>query len=753
MLKVSLLVALCAAYVLANADFLNPHNAARASVNPAASPPLQPLVWDTGLAATAQAYADSCPTGHSGNGYGENLYWSYPSGNAAAAIGSWVAEEANYNYNGNSCSGVCGHYTQVVWANTQRVGCGVAVGCQSAIFGGLPHTAIVCNYDPPGNYIGQLPYQASSTSSRSVRSLFCDETCDNKCGEFNSKCGSDTYTCECAADSVCVQGECCTPNYDVCPEEVCGMAFNGCEYVDCGGCDSGVCSGNVCVDANEVGCVPTTCEAFEDSVDPDGSFYECGSIDNGCGAVIECGTCQPGSVCRYHECVPSACAGGCGLNQVCNEDLAVCECIEGHQEVGPNNCRPFPSGASNAVQDWQVVLGDPASWRSVGDELQHEGTDRRQALRWATSTNLTDDDMTMAARFAGLRAGDSASVGLRYNFETNSSMEMEVRVTNNGKANGRLCTYVFGERHCHENSCEVDFPTDAFSLISVRQRKTVEGIEIGLSVNGYRCPSYNVIPAEFPMWNVRGDAYIGVKASEKSVVRVRKATLVTTTTLTVSLSQCMSEAQWVEYLQSVLQIPRENINVIDLGDEADCGSRKREVVGGVGAGITFELIGTSAVKSSALSAQLSQLVVSGAPQAAAAGGGISGASAVTGVPSSAAGAGGLGGSAALVAAGGAGGGGGGGGGITTGGIVALSVALPLTAVVLVAMAVGVTGGAYHYSKNGARGGGDVTPSTPDEPAGRRSISQRVLGFFGVKVMGGDGQVHQSITARSPPVKV
>ena len=45
----------------------------------------------------------------------------------------------------------CGHYTQVIWRNTQRVGCGVAV---------CPNGAEIwtCNYDPPGNYLGQNPY-------------------------------------------------------------------------------------------------------------------------------------------------------------------------------------------------------------------------------------------------------------------------------------------------------------------------------------------------------------------------------------------------------------------------------------------------------------------------------------------------------------------------------------------------------------------------------------------------------------------
>ena len=43
-----------------------------------------------------------------------------------------------------------GHYTQMVWRDTTRLGCGEAQ-CKGMLM-------VVCNYDPPGNYIGQKPY-------------------------------------------------------------------------------------------------------------------------------------------------------------------------------------------------------------------------------------------------------------------------------------------------------------------------------------------------------------------------------------------------------------------------------------------------------------------------------------------------------------------------------------------------------------------------------------------------------------------
>ncbi|CAN6450663.1 unnamed protein product [Victoria cruziana] len=133
-------------------DFLAAHNAARAQDG------VGPMVWNATVAAYAQDYANQrigdCNLVHSGGPYGENLFWGWGREYAAAdAVNSWVAEKMYYDYETNTCATgkVCGHYTQVVWANSVRLGC-ARVKCSSgAIF-------IICNYDPPGNFIGQRPY-------------------------------------------------------------------------------------------------------------------------------------------------------------------------------------------------------------------------------------------------------------------------------------------------------------------------------------------------------------------------------------------------------------------------------------------------------------------------------------------------------------------------------------------------------------------------------------------------------------------
>ncbi|KAK3206732.1 hypothetical protein Dsin_020778 [Dipteronia sinensis] len=133
-------------------DYLNAHNAARSQVG------VGPVTWDIQIAAYARNYANQhssdCRLVHSsGSPYGENLAGSTGDLSGTRAVQLWVNEKADYNYNSNSCAPnkVCGHYTQVVWRNSVRIGC-AKVKCST---GG---TFITCNYAPPGNFIGQKPY-------------------------------------------------------------------------------------------------------------------------------------------------------------------------------------------------------------------------------------------------------------------------------------------------------------------------------------------------------------------------------------------------------------------------------------------------------------------------------------------------------------------------------------------------------------------------------------------------------------------
>jgi uncharacterized protein YkwD len=136
------------------------HNLARANVSPPASTPIPPLSWDSELAAVAQAYAEQCIFEHSMGQYGENLYAESGLGSGPAdVVKAWVDEAQFYDYDTGACSSPpCGHYTQVVWADSLRLGCGVAQCDTNSPFGSGAWVHWVCEYDPPGNWVGEQPY-------------------------------------------------------------------------------------------------------------------------------------------------------------------------------------------------------------------------------------------------------------------------------------------------------------------------------------------------------------------------------------------------------------------------------------------------------------------------------------------------------------------------------------------------------------------------------------------------------------------
>jgi pathogenesis-related protein 1 len=147
-------------------EMLNAHNQARASAKPTPKPALPPLTWSPEAAKVAQAWANQCKFEHNKNRgkYGENLAAAAPPGSKtnADAVQDWVSEASDYSYSSNKCAAgkACGHYTQVVWRNSTQVGCATAICTKNSPFGSeFPRWQLwVCNYTPPGNYVGQKPY-------------------------------------------------------------------------------------------------------------------------------------------------------------------------------------------------------------------------------------------------------------------------------------------------------------------------------------------------------------------------------------------------------------------------------------------------------------------------------------------------------------------------------------------------------------------------------------------------------------------
>jgi len=135
----------------------------RAAATPTPAVPLVPLVWDPGISGVAQSWADGCHFMHSQGPYGENIFAR--AGNnvitSKDVVNAWASESPNYSYADNTCAAnqQCGHYTQIVWAGSTKLGCGVTSCSQNSPFQGSNNWEFwVCNYDPPGNYSGAKPY-------------------------------------------------------------------------------------------------------------------------------------------------------------------------------------------------------------------------------------------------------------------------------------------------------------------------------------------------------------------------------------------------------------------------------------------------------------------------------------------------------------------------------------------------------------------------------------------------------------------
>ncbi|WP_264714098.1 CAP domain-containing protein [Limobrevibacterium gyesilva] len=139
------------------ARLLAAHNVARTEVGVPA------MHWDDRLATDAEQWARHLARinalvhwgaqGEPDNQEGENLWMGsrgyFP---VEQMVGTWAAEKAAFrrarSWEDNFQS--VGHYTQMVWRSSTRVGCAIASNAQNDF--------LVCRYSPQGNFFGQKPY-------------------------------------------------------------------------------------------------------------------------------------------------------------------------------------------------------------------------------------------------------------------------------------------------------------------------------------------------------------------------------------------------------------------------------------------------------------------------------------------------------------------------------------------------------------------------------------------------------------------
>lgn len=122
------------------------------------------LAWDGELAAEAAAWGETLAASgafeHEETGdedpQGENLWAGTPGAySPEEMVGGWIEEKRHFRpgrFPDNSLTGDyedVGHYTQLVWRETDRVGCALARGAEEVL---------VCRYRTAGNVVGESPF-------------------------------------------------------------------------------------------------------------------------------------------------------------------------------------------------------------------------------------------------------------------------------------------------------------------------------------------------------------------------------------------------------------------------------------------------------------------------------------------------------------------------------------------------------------------------------------------------------------------
>jgi hypothetical protein len=136
-------------------------------------------------------------------------------------------------------------------------------------------------------------------------------------------------------------GDACVPK--TCPGlgYTCGVTADGCgKVIDCGTCPG---ANDVCDSTNHCTCKPITCAELQ---------AQCGNVPDGCGGTLNCGTCEAGTCggggtlkCGSGSCVPMTCeAAGAQCGQIEDGCGNVVQCTD--TCVAPQTC----GGSGNATQ-------------------------------------------------------------------------------------------------------------------------------------------------------------------------------------------------------------------------------------------------------------------------------------------------------------------------------------------------------------------------------------------------------------------
>eukprot|EP00755_Sulcionema_specki_P036496 Sspe_Gene.107059::Locus_85130_Transcript_1_1_Confidence_1.000_Length_1024::g.107059::m.107059 len=205
-----------------------------------------PLTWDDEIAKWAKessGFQTTCSSGSlthndqrrmsDGTSLGENLYMSsgkdvhsFP---MEKSVKAWYCgEEGCWTYGGNSFNYQAGHFTQVIWKESTRLGCAACLGSRGVY--------VICNYAKAGNMqgafvknIGDKGSSPSGCTAGPAPPPTVNECDAGPCGsdqtcEDPSTTTSNDFVCTCKTDkAISSKGAKATCTLDECSTNPCGQ--------------------------------------------------------------------------------------------------------------------------------------------------------------------------------------------------------------------------------------------------------------------------------------------------------------------------------------------------------------------------------------------------------------------------------------------------------------------------------------------------------------------------------------------------
>merc|ERR1711872_183391 len=154
---------------------------------------MREMVWNDELAAIAQRWADQCDFGHDkdrkkldGTYVGQNAYKSSSSRESDLTTVmskmdkptlAWYDEVHKYNFDPVNIKPFnfvyqAGHYTQVVWAESEELGCGQVMYKDGDWYSNI----VICNYAKGGNFKGATMYEEGEPCSKCPSGYSCKDS-------------------------------------------------------------------------------------------------------------------------------------------------------------------------------------------------------------------------------------------------------------------------------------------------------------------------------------------------------------------------------------------------------------------------------------------------------------------------------------------------------------------------------------------------------------------------------------------------